>query len=58
MNWLDLALTIILAGFVFYGLFFGLIKTVGSLAGVVIGAWGASRLYLWLLAFARPLALA
>lgn len=55
MNWLDLALTIILAGFVFYGLFFGLIKTVGSLAGVLIGAWGASRLYLLLFSLAGAL---
>jgi len=56
MNWFDLALTLILAGFVFYGLFFGLIKTVGSLAGVVGGVWGASRLYLLLFGWAQSLA--
>ncbi len=42
----DVVLLIILAGFVFYGLFFGLIRTLGSLAGVVAGAWLASRYYL------------
>lgn len=43
---IDIVLLLILAGFVFYGLFFGLIKTLGSLAGVVVGAWVASRIYL------------
>lgn len=33
----DVILLIILAGFVFYGLFFGLIRTIGSLLGMVIG---------------------
>jgi len=55
-NWLDAALLISLAGFVFYGLFFGLIKTVGSLAGLLAGAWAANRWYLWLFAWARSLA--
>lgn len=55
-NWLDLALLLFMAGFVFYGLFFGLIKTVGSLAGVVVGAWGAGRLYLIVFAWAKNLA--
>ncbi|MEA3464303.1 MAG: CvpA family protein [Patescibacteria group bacterium] len=41
----DITLIIILAGFIFYGLFFGLIRTVGSLAGVVAGAWLASIFY-------------
>lgn len=35
----DIVLIIIIAGFVFYGLFFGLIRTLGSLLGVVIGLW-------------------
>ncbi|MFH0840448.1 MAG: CvpA family protein [bacterium] len=43
---LDVILLLILAGFVFYGLFFGLIKTIGSLAGVLIGAWAASKYHL------------
>ncbi|MDD5295226.1 MAG: CvpA family protein, partial [Patescibacteria group bacterium] len=46
MSIFDIILLIILAGFVFYGLFFGLIRTLGSLAGVIIGAWLASRFYL------------
>jgi uncharacterized membrane protein required for colicin V production len=37
-----------LLSFVFYGLFFGLIKTVGSLVGIVVGAWLASKYYLQL----------
>jgi uncharacterized membrane protein required for colicin V production len=43
---IDIALLLGLAGFVFYGLFFGLIRSVGSLAGLLAGAYGASRLYL------------
>jgi len=46
MTILDIILLFILAGFVFYGLFFGLIKTVGSLVGVVLGAWAAAQFYL------------
>lgn len=42
----DVALLIILAGFVFYGLFFGLIRAVGSILGVIIGVWLASLSYL------------
>lgn len=43
---LDAIILIVIAGFVFYGLFFGLVKTVGSLAGVLVGIWLAVRLYL------------
>ena len=42
----DVILTIILSGFVFYGLFFGLIRVMGGIAGVIIGAILASRFYL------------
>jgi uncharacterized membrane protein required for colicin V production len=42
----DIILLIILAGFVFYGFFFGLIRAVGMLAGLLVGAWIASRYYL------------
>jgi membrane protein required for colicin V production len=42
----DVVLLIILAGFVFYGFFFGLIRTVGMLAGLLVGSWIASRFYL------------
>jgi membrane protein required for colicin V production len=43
---IDIILIIFLAGFIFYGFFFGLIRTVGSLAGVIVGLWGASHYYL------------
>lgn len=43
---IDLVLLFIWAGFVFYGLFFGLIRTLGSLLAVVAGAWAASLFYL------------
>lgn len=43
---IDVIILIILAGFVFYGLFFGLIRTVGSLLGVVGGLWLTLIFYL------------
>lgn len=43
---IDVILLLILAGFVFYGLFFGLIRTTGAFLGVFVGAVLASRLYL------------
>lgn len=46
MGIFDTILLIIIAGFVFYGLFFGLIKTVGSLVGVVLGIFIANMFYL------------
>lgn len=46
MGIFDTILIVVLAGFVFYGLFFGLIRTVGSLAGIIIGAFVASQFYL------------
>jgi len=55
MTILDTILLVILAGFVFYGLFFGLIRTIGSLAGVVVGAWLASRFYLQVFDWAQDL---
>ncbi|MEI6597291.1 MAG: CvpA family protein [bacterium] len=42
----DVALIIVLAGFVFYGLFFGLIRTIGSLIGMVGGLWFTFVFYL------------
>ena len=44
----DVILTVILSGFVFYGLFFGFIRVVGGIAGVIIGAVLASRFYLFI----------
>ena len=56
MSIVDIVLLLVLAGFVFYGLFFGLIKTVGSLAGIVVGAFVASRIYLMVFSWIKPLA--
>lgn len=39
MGIFDVVLIIIIAGFVFYGFFFGLIRTIGSLVGMVGGLW-------------------
>jgi membrane protein required for colicin V production len=51
----DTILIVILAGFVFYGLFKGIIKMIGSLAGIFIGAWLAGHYYVdfanWLAEF-------
>lgn len=44
----DIILVIILAGFVFYGFFFGFIRVVGMLSGVVAGTWVAIRYYNYL----------
>ncbi len=46
MTILDGILLAILSGFVFYGLFFGLIRTIGSLVGVIVGTWAAASLFL------------
>lgn len=45
MSFFDLALLILLGGFVLYGLWFGLIHAFGSLVGVVAGAFIAGRLF-------------
>lgn len=41
MMLIDIILLIVLSGFVFYGLFFGLIRTIGSLVALLAGVWGA-----------------
>jgi len=46
MQIIDTILLLVLAGFVFYGLFFGLIRTIGAFFGVLIGAYLASRFYI------------
>ena len=38
---MDVILLLVIAGFVFYGIFFGFIRAIGSLAGLIIGAWVA-----------------
>ncbi len=48
MPLLDVVLILFLAGFVYYGFSSGLIRAVGSLAGVVLGAWLAGTYYLTL----------
>ena len=45
MGLFDIVLLIIIAGFGMFGLWFGLIHTLGSLFGTVIGAYAASRWY-------------
>lgn len=51
---IDVILILIIAGFVFYGLFFGLIRMVGACFGMIIGAILASRFYLVVFEFAQP----
>ncbi|MBU0721995.1 CvpA family protein [Patescibacteria group bacterium] len=51
----DLILLIILAGFVFYGLFFGLIRTTGSLLGVIGGLWLSLIFYLIVFGWVKSL---
>jgi membrane protein required for colicin V production len=51
----DLVLIIILAGFVFYGLFFGLIRALGSLLGVVVGLWLTFIFYITVYGWVRNL---
>ena len=46
MPLIDVILVVILAGFVFYGLFFGLIRTLGVFVGLIAATFLASRLYL------------
>lgn len=46
MPFLDVAILLLLAGFTFYGFSVGLIRAVGSLAGILLGAWLAGRYYL------------
>lgn len=45
MSIFDLVLVILLGGFVLYGLWFGFIQSLGSLVGVIFGAFGAGRLF-------------
>jgi membrane protein required for colicin V production len=51
----DVILIVILAGFTFYGLFFGLIRTIGSIVGVVAGAYVAGHYYLNAFALVKDL---
>ena len=51
----DIIILIILAGFVFYGLFFGLIRTLGSLIGLVAGLWLTIVFYLTVFGWVKNL---
>lgn len=55
MIFFDIMLLLILAGFVFYGLFFGLIRTLGSIISFLGGLWLASLFYLDVFAWAQNL---
>ncbi|MDP2708581.1 MAG: CvpA family protein [bacterium] len=55
MTIIDIILLIILSGFIFYGLFFGLIRTVGSLIGWIGGLWLAFMFYLPVFDWAKNL---
>ena len=46
ISFLDTIILVVICGFLFYGLFFGLIRTIGAFFGVLIGAVIASRFYL------------
>jgi len=45
MNIVDFILLASLGGFVLYGFWFGLIHMIGSVAGIIVGAVAAGRLY-------------
>jgi membrane protein required for colicin V production len=51
----DILILLLLAGFVFYGLFFGLIRTIGSLAGFAIGLFIAIHYYVLVFEWAKNL---
>ncbi len=46
MSIFDVILLLLLFGFVYGGFFNGLIKSLGSILGIVIGAWAASHFYI------------
>jgi len=50
---IDLVIIIFLSGFVFYGFFFGLIRTVGSIISLALGIWAASHYYAFVFAFLK-----
>lgn len=54
MAWFDIVVVIILAGFIWYGFFFGFIQVVGNLAGLIVGSYLASRLYIPIFSWLDP----
>ncbi len=51
MTIFDIVLAFILFGFTWCGLWYGLINTIGSILGVIIGAWIAGRYFEYLASF-------
>ncbi len=51
----DVILIVLLSGFIFYGLFFGFIRVIGGIAGVIIGAILASRFFLLIYPYVQDL---
>ncbi len=45
MSWFDVVIIVILAGFAWYGFFYGLIRAVGNLIGLIVGAYIATHVY-------------
>lgn len=45
MSFFDFSLVVLIGAFVLFGLWFGLVHTLGSLVGTVVGAFLASRFY-------------
>ncbi len=45
MSFFDIALLVIISGFALFGLWFGLVQTLGSLVGTIFGVYLASRYY-------------
>ncbi|MBP6859022.1 MAG: CvpA family protein [Candidatus Magasanikbacteria bacterium] len=45
MSIFDISLLVLIAGFGLFGLWFGLVRTIGSLIGTVVGVYVASRYY-------------
>ncbi len=56
MSIFDISLLIILAGFVFNGLFKGLIRSLGHIIGLLVGAYVASHYYLAVFEWVKNLA--
>ncbi len=56
MSIFDISLLIILAGFVFNGLFKGIIRLLGHMVGMIVGAYVASHYYLLLFEWGKGLA--
>lgn len=55
MNVLDIVLLVILAGFILSGFFAGIIHMIGSLVGLLVGAWAAGHYYGVLAGWIAPL---